>query len=121
MSWPKRGVYFFREPGENRKDTGAGPRIVRAGTHALKSGSGTKLWTRLSQHKGQQATGGGDGRYECIYLRPPRTVEPTIKSFCINRGIPQRSWTFTVSETLGFGSLVCFCLGYIVLIFLVTR
>src|SRR5258705_6929810 len=22
MSWPKRGVYFFREPGENRTDTG---------------------------------------------------------------------------------------------------
>ena len=30
-------------------------------------------------------------------------------------------WTFTVSDTLGFSSLVCFCLGYIVLIFLVTR
>ena len=22
MDWPKRGVYFFREPGENRADTG---------------------------------------------------------------------------------------------------
>lgn len=62
MSWPKRGVYFFREPGENRTDTGEGPRIVRVGTHALKSGSGTKLWTRLSQHKGQQSTGGGNHR-----------------------------------------------------------
>jgi hypothetical protein len=62
MSGPKRGVYFFREPGENRADTGAGPRIVRLGTHALKSGSGTKLWMRLSQHKGQQATGGGNHR-----------------------------------------------------------
>jgi hypothetical protein len=62
MSWPKRGVYFFREPGENRTDTGKGPRIVRVGTHALKSGSGTKLWTRLSQHKGQQASGGGNHR-----------------------------------------------------------
>ena len=50
MSWPKRGVYFFREPGENRTDTGEGPRVVRVGTHALKSGSGTKLWARLTFH-----------------------------------------------------------------------
>jgi hypothetical protein len=53
MEWPPRGVYFFRESGEVRSDTGVGPRIVRVGTHALKNGSGTKLWTRLSQHRGQ--------------------------------------------------------------------
>jgi|SRR5579863_3321913 len=57
MDWPARGVYFFREDGEVRTDTGSGPRIVRVGTHALKDGSGTKLWTRLSQHRGQS-----DGR-----------------------------------------------------------
>jgi hypothetical protein len=57
MEWPTRGVYFFRETGEVRTDTGKGPRIVRVGTHALKDGSGTKLWTRLSQHRGQS-----DGR-----------------------------------------------------------
>lgn len=62
MVWPKRGVYFFREPGEKRTDTGDGPRIVRIGTHALKAGSGTKLWTRLSQHRGQPSTGGGNHR-----------------------------------------------------------
>jgi hypothetical protein len=62
MVWPKRGVYFFREPGEFRTDTGDGPRIVRVGTHALKAGSGTKLWTRLSQHTGQPSTGGGNHR-----------------------------------------------------------
>lgn len=62
MDWPRRGVYFFREEGESRSDTGSGPRIVRVGTHALKSGSGTKLWTRLSQHKGQPSTGGGNHR-----------------------------------------------------------
>ena len=54
MNWPMRGVYFFREFGEIRSDTGVGPRIVRVGTHALKPGSSTKLWTRLSQHKGPQ-------------------------------------------------------------------
>jgi hypothetical protein len=62
MDWPSRGVYFFRESGEGRTDTGKGPRIVRVGTHALKAGSGTKLWTRLSQHKGQTGTGGGNHR-----------------------------------------------------------
>jgi hypothetical protein len=41
-SWPQRGVYFFHEPGENRTDTGEGPRIVRVGTHALKLGSGNE-------------------------------------------------------------------------------
>lgn len=62
MSWPSRGVYFFCEPGEVRNDTGHGSRIVRVGTHALKAGSGTKLWTRLSQHRGQARSGGGNHR-----------------------------------------------------------
>jgi hypothetical protein len=62
MNWPKRGVYFFRESGECRTDTGDGPRIVRVGTHALKTASDTKLWTRLSQHRGQRGTGGGNHR-----------------------------------------------------------
>ena len=62
MNWPLRGVYFFREVDENRHDTGNGPRIVRVGTHALKAGSSTKLWRRLSQHKGQVRSGGGNHR-----------------------------------------------------------
>lgn len=62
MNWPQRGVYFFREVGERRKHTGRGARIVRVGTHALKTGSKTKLWTRLSQHRGQLGTGGGNHR-----------------------------------------------------------
>ena len=61
LNWPHRGVYFFREPGEIRTDTGAGPRIVRVGTHALKAGSNARLWTRLSQHKGL-SSGGGNHR-----------------------------------------------------------
>lgn len=62
MNWPRRGVYFFQEPGELRSDTGEGLRIVRVGTHALKSGSRTTLWTRLSQHKGQARSRGGNHR-----------------------------------------------------------
>jgi hypothetical protein len=58
MAWPNRGVYFFRESGESRTETGEGPRIVRVGTHGLKTGSDTKLWTRLSQHKGQRKGSG---------------------------------------------------------------
>jgi hypothetical protein len=55
-------VYFFMEPIEVRSDSGAGPRIVRVGTHALKEKSGTRLWTRLSQHRGQVKSGGGNHR-----------------------------------------------------------
>jgi hypothetical protein len=62
MKWPQRGVYFFMEPGEVRHDSGAGPRVVRVGTHALKDGSRATLWTRLSQHKGHAASGGGNHR-----------------------------------------------------------
>jgi hypothetical protein len=62
MLWPQRGIYFFMEEGEHRTDTGDGLRIVRVGTHALTPKSQTTLWNRLSQHKGQQASGGGNHR-----------------------------------------------------------
>lgn len=62
MDWPVRGVYFFREFGEDRSDTGTGLRVVRVGTHALKAGGSTTLWTRLSQHRGQLSTGSGNHR-----------------------------------------------------------
>lgn len=62
LTWPRRGVYFFYEGGEERAETGAGSRIVRVGTHALKAGARTSLWGRLSQHKGQESTGGGNHR-----------------------------------------------------------
>ena len=61
MAWPRRGVYFFFEPGEVRTGSGEGPRVVRVGTHALGEGSGTKLWGRLSQHRGV-GSGGGNHR-----------------------------------------------------------
>ena len=60
--WPKRGIYFFLEPGEACTDTGKGPRIVRVGTHALKAGASTTLWKRLRQHRGVARTGGGNHR-----------------------------------------------------------
>lgn len=78
MNWPSRGVYFFFEQDENRLNTGEGPRVVRVGTHALTSGSRTKLWTRLSQHKGEVKTGGGNHRGSIFRL--------IIGAALINRG-----------------------------------
>lgn len=68
MDWPTRGVYFFREPGETRTDTGRGPRVVRVGTHALKADSGASLWSRLRHHKGLQGSGGGNHRASIFRL-----------------------------------------------------
>lgn len=62
MAWPQRGVYFFFEPGERRSDSRAGDRVVRVGTHALTAGSGSKLWGRLSQHRGSTRSGTGNHR-----------------------------------------------------------
>lgn len=62
MEWPERGIYFFQEYGETRTESGTGLRIVRVGTHALKTGFRTTLWNRLSQHRGSAKTGSGNHR-----------------------------------------------------------
>ena len=62
MDWPQRGVYFFFEPGESRSLSGTGNRVVRVGTHALKDGSRSTLWQRLSQHRGNARGDGGNHR-----------------------------------------------------------
>ena len=62
MDWPQRGVYFFFEPGESRSSSGTGNRVVRVGTHALKEGSRSTLWQRLSQHRGNAKGDGGNHR-----------------------------------------------------------
>ena len=64
---PLRGVYFFYECGECRSDSGNGYRIVRVGTHALRTGSKTTLWSRLSHHKGNKS-GGGNHRASIFRL-----------------------------------------------------
>jgi hypothetical protein len=61
--WPGAGVYFFFEPGEARAD-GVTPRVVRVGTHGLRSSKST-LWGRLAQHRGSVGgtrPGGGNHR-----------------------------------------------------------
>lgn len=62
MRWPKRGVYFFFEEGEQRSTSGAGLRVVRVGTHAVSEGAKSRLWDRLSSHRGAAKSGGGSHR-----------------------------------------------------------
>lgn len=57
MGWPHRGIYFFFEHGELREN-GQELRVVRVGTHAISTGSKTKLWSRLRGHKGTRIGGG---------------------------------------------------------------
>jgi hypothetical protein len=61
-SWPRRGVYFFFEPGEVRTGSGQGPRLVRIGTHALGAGARSTLHQRLRQHAGKSSGSGGNHR-----------------------------------------------------------
>jgi len=85
MAWPERGVYFFAEAGEDRSDSGTGPRIVRVGTHALKDNAGTTLWRRLSQHRGTVSTGEGNHRGSIFRL--------IVGSALISRdGVAQPTW-----------------------------
>ena len=51
---PDRGVYFFFEEGEERSGSGAGDRIVRVGSHALRPGQRATLWNRMAMHKGSR-------------------------------------------------------------------
>lgn len=62
LAWPHRGVYFFFEEGEERRESGVGARVVRVGTHALTANSKTTLWRRLSQHRGTSQSGAGNHR-----------------------------------------------------------
>jgi hypothetical protein len=64
--WPRRGVYFFFEDGEERSDSGSGPRVVRVGTHAVSAGSRATLWGRLSAHRG---TSSGRGNHRGSVFR----------------------------------------------------
>lgn len=63
---PDRGVYFFFEPGEERRESGGGQRVVRVGTHALSVGSRSTLRQRLNQHQG---TGSGRGNHRGSIFR----------------------------------------------------
>jgi hypothetical protein len=80
-------VYFFMEDGERRTDSGDGLRVVRVGTHALTSSSRTTLWKRLSQHKGQKASGGGNHRGSIFRLLVGSTLFKGPGAACPTWGI----------------------------------
>ena len=83
--WPSRGVYFFMESGEDRAGDDEEPRIVRVGTHAVSKGSRTKLWDRLSTHRGSESTGIGRHRSSVFRL--------LVGTALIRRhGLVQPSW-----------------------------
>src|SRR5688572_10923820 len=85
LEWPPRGVYFFMESGEVRRESGDGPRIVRVGTHALKDGSRTTLWKRLSQHKGQR-DGNGNHRGSIFRLLVGTALLANDPALCASWG-----------------------------------
>jgi hypothetical protein len=87
MNWPQRGVYFFMEDGEERSDSGSHLRIVRVGTHALTASSRTTLWKRLSQHKGQDKSGGGNHRGSIFRLLVGSTLVNSGAFVCATWGI----------------------------------
>ena len=55
MDWPKRGIYFFFEPGEMRAVNPVSSRVVRVG-------ASTALRKRIEKHKGVETRRGGDRR-----------------------------------------------------------
>ena len=61
-SWPRRGIYFFFEPGEVRTGSGHGPRLVRFGTDALGASARSTLHQRLRQYAGKSSGSGGNRR-----------------------------------------------------------
>jgi hypothetical protein len=88
MIWPGRGVYFFFDPGEQRRD--GGRRVVRVGTHGLTVRSNTTLWQRLSQHRGfinGRSAGGGNHRGSIFRLHVGEAM------------IARDGWTGAVSDS----------------------
>lgn len=67
---PNRGVYFFCEEGERRRDE---PRVVRVGTHGVSAGSKSTLRARLSAHRGS-STGSGNHRGSIFRLHVGRAL-----------------------------------------------
>lgn len=97
MEWPKRGVYFFFEPGEMRSTSGDGLRVVRVGTHSLKRGGKATLWKRLRQHRGTLTSGGGNHRGSIFrwhigtaLIKRDNWYGSVRNSWTVRRGLPKR-------------------------------
>jgi len=89
--WPKKGVYFFFEPGEIRTRVGEGLRIVRVGTHGVSSGSKATLWNRLRTHRGT-IDGNGNHRSSIFRLHVGAAISIRDSSYQVSSwGIGQTS------------------------------
>jgi hypothetical protein len=81
--WPGKGVYFFFETGEIRRESGIGPRVVRVGTHALASSSRATLRQRLFQHRGNAGDRGGNHRGSVFRKHVGfALLDPDLESAC---------------------------------------
>ena len=117
MPWPKRGVYFFFEPGELRGNASTMRRVTRGGTHALAANSKTTLWNRLRQHRGSINPKGGDHRGsifrllvgEALMARDPKLKVGTWgqkTSMPQSVRLAERGQEVMVSDYLGATSLL---------------
>ena len=86
LSLPDRGVYFFFEPGETRFESFSGDRVVRVGTHALKTDNRSTLWGRLRQHRGVLSGGhpGGGNHRGSVFRKHIGAALIKQKSFPVN-------------------------------------
>lgn len=82
MEWPARGLYFFFEHGEEKTTSGSGLRVTRIGTHAVSRGSKTTLWRRLAQHRGTEASGGGNHRGSVFRLLVGQALLKSSETEC---------------------------------------
>src|SRR4051812_3899633 len=104
--WPTRGVYFFFEAGEMRRESGEGPRVVRVGTHALTVGSRSTLRQRLTQHRGLNA-GGGNHRGSIFRLLVGQALSSRAAApYCASWGVKGDAETATLALGLPRAELV---------------
>lgn len=97
MHLPKRGVYFFFESGEYRSTSGDGLRVVRVGTHAIKSKVKTKLWERLRTHRGPT-------KVNSKYLDGGNHRSSVFRKHLGTALIKRDSWSKSICEDWGIGS-----------------
>ena len=96
--WPVRGVYFFFEEGERRKESGDGPRVLRVGTHSIARGAQTTLWNRLSQHRGTR-DGGGNHRASVFRLWIGDALGRRGPDLHVDSWLDRRASTSSVKES----------------------
>ncbi len=66
--WPEKGIYFFFELGEHRRDSGKGYRVVGVGGNAIrKETAKATLWQRLAEHRGNKD--GMSGKHRASLFR----------------------------------------------------